>query len=69
MQCPCFPTGSEVVDFQLLSLPNHSLQAATPQPDPQRVADRVVTSRVDWRTSDSDTGDFIIQVVAVDSDG
>ena len=64
-----FAPVSQVVEFHLLSLPNHILKARPPHPDPQRVTDRVVTSRVEWRTSDSDAGDFIIQVVAIDSDG
>ena len=68
VQCACFAPVSQVVEFHLLSLPDHTLKARPLHPDPQRVTDRVVTSRVEWRTSDSDAGDFIIQVVAIDSD-
>ena len=66
-----FVTDREVVQFHLVSLPDHAITADPPSPDtdPQRQADGVVTSRIRWRTSDSDTGDFIIQVVAVDSYG
>ena len=60
---------STVTEFHLVSLPDHVITAANPQPDPLRAAERVVTSHIEWRTSQSDTGDFLIQVVAVDSDG
>ena len=66
-----FVTDREVVEFHLVSLPDHAITADPPSPDtdPQRQADGLVTSRIRWRTTDSDTGDFIIQVVAVDSYG
>ncbi|XP_076441618.1 uncharacterized protein LOC143280810 isoform X2 [Babylonia areolata] len=63
------PVSTQVTAFHVISIPQHFLTAPTPHPDPQRLTERVVTSRLEWRTRDRDKGDYIIQVVALDSDG
>ncbi|KAK7504966.1 hypothetical protein BaRGS_00003994 [Batillaria attramentaria] len=65
---PDSPTDIVVKEFQLLSLPDHPMTAQPLVSDTSRAEDRVVKSALEWRTIDSDAGDYLIQAVAIDSD-
>ncbi|XP_025104810.1 uncharacterized protein LOC112570537 isoform X1 [Pomacea canaliculata] len=66
---PSSPLTTTVTSISVQVLKDHVVTVPAPQADTSRVAQRVVQSRLDWRTEEEDAGYYIVMAVAVDSDG